>query len=225
MSLFKIFLRKKTYLLAAILFSGCINFNQEVHIYPDGSGKMFIHYWMAVPDSQNVEIFNTLGIFNPDSIRKEFESVYTKIEDVEVYYDSSDSTTHAKLKFSFSSIDSLNLVEAFKDSRFRFEDGAPGQKIFSQFIPPIATGFGIDGKKFRVTYRYTFSGEVITHNATEEDGKALVWSYNLSEIGSGKTISVTIKPYKLKETPVWIYVISGIVLLIVIIFLFRKKKD
>ena len=42
---------------------------------------------------------------------------------------------------------------------------------------------------------------------------------------AGKTISVTFIPYKIKETPYWIYMISGAVLIIVIIFLFKKKKD
>ena len=95
----------------------------------------------------------------------------------------------------------------------------------SQFIPPIATGFGIDGTEYTITYVYKFSGTIITHNAHMEDGQTLTWKYTLAEIGSGKTISVTFRPFKLKETPYWIYVLSGIVLLIVIIFLFRKKKD
>jgi len=47
----------------------------------------------------------------------------------------------------------------------------------------------------------------------------------LDEIGKGKTISVTFKPFKLKETPYWIYILAGLVLLIVIFFLVRKKKD
>jgi LPXTG-motif cell wall-anchored protein len=105
------------------------------------------------------------------------------------------------------------------------KDGAAGQKIFSQFIPPIATGFGIDASAFHVTYIYRFSGEIITHNAVSKEGDRLIWRYSLDEIGKGKTISVTFRPYKIRETPVWIYALAGLVLLIVIIFLFRKKKD
>jgi len=209
----------------SMLLIGCLNYIQDINLYPDGSGKMRIIYWMKLPDSENLKILDKIGIFNPDSIRSEFSSIYSMIENIEVFSDSTDSTMHTLIELSFESIDSLNQTRAFKESNFSLKDGASGQKIFSQFIPPIATGFGIDGSAYTVTYKYTFSGEIITHNATTVEDRVLIWTYNLSEIGSGKTISVTFRPYKLKETPYWIYVLSGLVLLIVIIFLFRKKKD
>ncbi len=186
---------------------------------------MRITYWMKMHDNENLQILDKIGLFNADSIRSQFSSPYNKITDVEVYTDTTDSTIHAKMEMTFNHIDSLNYTKAFSDAHFSLEDGAAGQKVFTQFIPPIATGFGFDGSDFKVTYKYTFGGEIITHNATKKDGRVLIWEYNLSEIGSGKTISVTFKPYKLKETPYWIYVLSGVVLLIVIIFLFKKKKD
>jgi len=212
-------------LLWAAFFSGCINYTQETQIYPDGSGKMLIHYWMSLPDSESVIAMNNLGIFREDSIRSEFASTFINIKSVKVYSDSTDSTSHAEIEFSFPHIDSLNYTRAFSDAHFSLVDGAAGQMIFSQFIPPIATGFGIDGSKFFVTYRYRFSGEIITHNSVSQEEDYLVWKYNLAEIGKGKTISVTFRPYKIKETPYWIYGLAGLVLLIVIIFLFRKKKD
>ncbi len=208
-----------------LAFQGCLNYYQDINLYADGSGKMRITYWMKMPDNENLKILDKIGLFNADSIRNQFSSKYNKITDVEVYTDSTDSTTHAKIEMTFNHIDSLNYTKAFSDSRFSLEDGAAGQKVFTQFIPPIATGFGFDGSNFMVTYKYTFGGDIITHNATRVDGRVLIWEYTLSEIGSGKTISVTFKPYKLKQTPYWIYVLSGVVLLIVIIFLFKKKKD
>jgi hypothetical protein len=186
---------------------------------------MTINYWMRVPDSASIKILDRIGIFNADSVRKEFSSKYTKIENTEVFSDSTDSTTHAIINLSFTNIDSLNNIKAFSEANFSLRDGAADQKIFSQFIPPIATGFGMDGSDYNVTYKYKFSGEIVTHNATEVNGRVLIWHYSLTDIGRGKTISVTFRPYKLKETPFWIYIVSGLVLLIVIIFLFRKKKD
>ncbi|MFO7446519.1 MAG: hypothetical protein R6W90_09135 [Ignavibacteriaceae bacterium] len=211
--------------LLFLLLNGCLNFIQDVNLYPDGSGKMRIQYWMSLPDNENAKVIENVGIFNTDSIRSEFSSDYTTIKNIEVYTDSTDSTTHAIVELTFVHIDSLNKTKAFSDANFSLKDGASGQKIFSQFIAPIATGFGIDGNAFKVTYKYTFSGEIITHNAQTMEDRTLVWNYTLSEIGSGKTISVTFRPYKLKETPYWIYVLSGLVLLIVVFFLFRKRKD
>ncbi|MEO8399196.1 MAG: hypothetical protein ABI550_05190 [Ignavibacteriaceae bacterium] len=212
-------------IIMLLFLPGCLDYIQEVKLYPDGSGKMKINYWMLSPDKESISIIDKIGIFNPDSIRKEFTSPFSSIDNIEVYADTTDSTTHAVIDLSFTHIDSLNKAKAFSEADFSLKDGASGQKIFSQFIPPIATGFGIDGSAFQVTYKYTFSGEIVTHNAQTVEKRTLIWNYTLAEIGSGKTISVTFKPYRLKETPYWIYILSGIVLLIVIVFLFRKKKD
>lgn len=211
--------------LAFLPLNGCLNYIQEVHLYPDGSGTMKINYWMKLPVNEDTTTINKVGIFNKELIEKEFSSAYTIMNNVEVYIDSVDSSTHAIIDLDFIHIDSLNNVERFENYQFSLKDGASGQKVFTQYIPPIATGFGIDGSEYKVTYIYIFSGTIITHNALAEDGQKLTWSYTLAEIGSGKTISVTFRPFKLKETPYWIYLLSGIVLLIVIIFLFRRKKD
>lgn len=186
---------------------------------------MRINYWMNLPQNVDSTYLNKIGIFNPELIEKEFSSNYTIINNIEVYVDSADSTTHSLIQLNFSHIDSLNKVKVFEDFRFSLKDGASGQKVFTQYIPPIATGFGIDGSEYSVIYTYKFFGTIVTHNAHTETGQTLTWTYTLAEIGSGKTISVTFRPYKLKETPYWIYVLSGLVLLIVIIFLFRRRKD
>jgi hypothetical protein len=209
----------------SILITSCLNYVQDTTIYPDGSGKMQINYWMKFTDTTNVATILKLEIFNPDSVRKEFSSPFVEIVNITTYSDSTDSTVHANIELNFNNVDSLNTVNAFAQSRFSLEDGAASQKIFTQFIPPVTTGFGIDGSAYRVTYNYEIRGDIITHNATNKSGNNLTWSYSLSEIGKGKTISVTFKPFKLKETPYWIYILAGLVLLIVIFFLVRKKKD
>jgi hypothetical protein len=213
--------------LLSVFLTGCLNYIQDVHVYPDGSGKMAINYWMPLPSIESTEMLDKMGIgiFNADSIKNGFTSQYSTIENIEVYTDSSDTTIHAVVELSFTHIDSLSKTKAFKDAKFSLKDGAAGQKIFSQFIQPFATGFGFDEGAYKVIYKYRFSGDIITHNAVRTENRTLIWEYDLSEIGSGKTISVTFRPYKLKETPYWIYILSGFVLLIVIIFLFRKKKS
>lgn len=218
----------KNFIVIALLgltLNGCINYEQRVLIYPDGSGNMEIHYWLQVPDSVSRASITKLGIFIPDSIRNEFSSRFVKILSIDCYSDTTDSTYHTKIKIEFSSIDSLNTIKAFSQYEFRLVDGAGNQKIFSQFIPPVTTGFGVDASKFYVKYIYEIRGDIITHNATERNRNILTWKYNLSDIGRGKTISVTFRPYKLKETPAWIYYLAGLVLLVVIFYLFRKKKD
>lgn len=212
-------------LIMPFILTSCLNYYQEVKLAIDGSGSMHIDYWMLLPDDESASVVSKIGIFTPDSIKKEFTSKHSIVENVVVYQDTTDSTTHAVLELKFTHIDSLNNTKAFSDAQFSFKEGAAGHIVFSQFIPPIATGFGIDGSVYHVRYQYTFSGDIITHNAHSSSGRTLIWLYALSEIGGGKTISVTFRPFKLKETPVWIFILSGFVLLLVIFFLLRKKKS
>lgn len=220
---------KKIIIIASTLlilpFSGCLNYIQDMTIYPDGSGKMKINYWMDFHTSANIPVIESIGIFNPDSIRNEFSSDFTKVTFIEAKSDTTDSTLHAIIHLDFTHVDSLSKLKVFSQYEFSLKDGASGQKIYTQYIPPITTGFGIDGSKYSVTYNIDFRGDIVTHNATNQIGKILIWSYSLPEIGRGKTISVTFKPFKLKETPYWIFILSGLVLLVVIIFLLKKKKD
>ena len=211
--------------LILFYFTGCLNYVQEIILYPDGSGKTHIDYWMKLPDEESKTVADNIGIFNPDSIRSEFSSVHINIVSIEVYSDTTDSTTHAIIDFTFDHIDSLNLAKAFSDANFAFQEVAQGVINFTQFIPPIATGFGIDANQYNVSYIYTFSGTILTHNAHLVEKRTLTWNYSLADIGGGKTISVTFRPHKLKETPNWIYMLTGTVLALVIYFLFRKQKD
>lgn len=218
---------KKFLSIVFILFSfyGCINYEQRTYIYPDGTGNMAIHYWMKAVDSTSLYHLSTLNIFNSDTIKKEFDYSFLKNLEIETYSDSTDTTMNAKIKFEFTSVDSLNLIRTFSQYQFSLTDGAAGQKVFSQFIPPITSGFGMDSQNYRIKYIYTFHGDVVFHNATSENKRELIWDYSYSEIGKGKTISVTFKPFKIKETPVWIYILAGLVLSIVVFYLFRKKRD
>jgi len=212
-------------MLFLTLFSGCLNYKQEVILYPDGSGKMKIDYWMKFMNEESEKVVDNLGIFNADSIKSAFQSSYCRVENVTVHRDTVDSSSHALINISFNHIDSLINTNIFAEYNFSFHEKAGGQVDFSQFIPPIATGFGIDAGNFNVTYKYTIPGEIISHNASQFSGKTLTWQYKLSEIGGGKTISVVFQPYKLKETPIWIYFLSGAVLLLVLFFLLKKKKS
>lgn len=212
-------------ILFSSIFSGCLNYSQEVILYPDGSGKMKIDYWMKFTNKESEKVVENLGIFNSDSIKNSFQSDYCLVENVTVYRDTTDSTTHAIIQLSFNNIDSLNKTKAFSEYDFSFQEKTGGQIIFSQLIPPIATGFGIDASSYNVTYKYSIPGEIISNNATSASGKTLTWKYKLSEIGGGKNIIVTFQPYKLKETPIWIYILSGAVLLLVMFFLLKKRKS
>ncbi|MFH1198440.1 MAG: hypothetical protein V1720_22245 [bacterium] len=214
----------KIALLALALLAGCLNYEQITTIKTDGSGDMYIHYWMHWRNDRDTTTINQLGLFNQDSIRSEFSSLYNTMDNIEVYNDFSDSTIHAKIEITFNSFDSLNYTKAFKGANFSIKNGPNNTRIFSQFIKPFATGFGFESNALNITHVYYLPGEITFHNANSLTRNKLTWEYTLAEIGTGKTITATYRPYKLKETPKWIYYSALTILVVVIVYLFRKRK-
>ncbi len=212
-----------SFLFFFIFLNGCLNYTQITTIKKDGSGNMFIHYWMKWSTAKDSSLAEQLGIFSKDSVYKEFSSAYSSIKKAEVYKDLNDSTIHTQITLDFNSLDSLNRTPAFRKSELSIKDGPKNTKIFSQFVPPIATGFGYQSKNFSITYVYYLPGETLSHNATEIEMNKLTWKYTPDDIGTGKYITATYRPFKLKETPVWIYFCALGVFIVVVVFLFSKR--
>lgn len=221
------FMQKKTLLILPLLMlflSSCLNYTQITTIKTDGSGEMFVHYWMKWEDKRDSLLLNKLHIFNEDSINSEFSSKYNTIERVETFVNYSDSTIHAQVELEFNNFDSLKFTKAFKGANFTLQDGPSETKIFSQFIAPFPTGFGTKTDQFVITLVYYLPGEILDHNASSKSRNKLTWEYSLADIGSGKTITATYRPFRLKETPPWVYYSTLAVIIVVLIYLFRKRK-
>ncbi len=213
-----------TIFFISLFLNGCLDYEQITNLKIDGSGDMYIHYWMKANNITDSTIIEKVGIFNPDSIKNEYSSQHLNITNIEVYRDDNDSTIHAKVMFTFNRIDSLNYTKKFKDMNFVFKSIDKNVMLFSQYVPPFATGFGIKGQEFKIIYTYYIPGEIFTHNANERSNNKLTWAFTLEEIGTGKTISATFRPFKLKETPVVIYYAALFVIVVVVFYLLKKKK-
>ena len=211
-------------LLIPLLLGGCLNYEQTTTLKIDGSGKMFIHYWTKWKTEKDSLLIENMGVFNKEGLTKELTASFTSITECEIYRDSADTTIHAKIEFEFTSVDSLNKMKFFNGANFTFKDGADNLKFFSQQVQPFATGFGIDRSKCNLTYTYYIPGDILQHNADELSNNKLTWNFNLDSVGTGKTLSATFRPFKLKETPTWIFATALGVLVVVFIFLFKKKK-
>ena len=104
-------IRKKEYSTVVTIFSvvffflsGCLNYIQDVNIYPDGSGKMSLHYWSNLPYDINSDQLKNINFFNKDFLRKEYYSKYYDLKEIKVYTDSTDGTTHAIINITFKLI-------------------------------------------------------------------------------------------------------------------------
>lgn len=215
---------KLLFILLASLTS-CLNYTQITTIRTDDSGKMYIHYWMHMDPDLDSLLLTKLGLFNEDSLKNIFESDFTNLNFTKVYHDFSDSSLHSQIEFEFTNFDSLNKLQFFKHSELSVKDGPEDTKIFSQFIQPITTTFGLYDRSLTVSHIYYLPGEIINHNANSHSRNKLTWIFNLDDIGTGKTISANYIPFRLKETPRWIYYLAGMVIIIVLVFLLRKRKN
>ncbi|PID61260.1 MAG: hypothetical protein CR986_03080 [Ignavibacteriae bacterium] len=220
----KKFLQLIIFFFLAIIITSCLNYDQITVIKTDNSGKMFIHYWMKMDTDLDSLLQTKLGVFNKDSLKNNFTASFINQKYANVYNNFNDSTLHAQIEFEFSYFDSLNLLKFFKHAELSVKDGDDDTKIFSQFIQPITTSFGLYNKEFHIEYIYYLPGEIISHNANSKFRNKLTWSFNVDNLGPGKVITATYIPFRLKETPKWIYILAGLVIIIVLIFLLRKNK-
>ncbi len=220
-------IRNKNFLLlifVSLFITSCLNYNQVTTIKTDNSGKMYIHYWMNMDPELDSLLITRLGLFNKETLTNNFTAKFTKINYVSIYHDFTDSTLHAQIEFEFSNFDSLNHLAFFKHSELDVKDGPEGTKIFSQFIQPITTTFGLSESNYSISYIYYLPGEIINHNANSLSRNKLEWNFSIDDIGNGKIITATYIPFRLKETPTWIYILASLVMLVVLIFLLKKSK-
>lgn len=213
-----------SFLFLTLILTSCLNYTQVTTIKTDGSGELFVHYWMSWDSKEDSIWLNKLYIFNPDSVKKQFESANNEINRVDTFINYEDSTIHTQVELEFVNFDSLLSTAAFKGSYFQLVDGPDGTKIISQFMAPVFIGIGINPKEYSYKIVYYLPGEILKHNADSKDSNKLTWEYTLDEIGKGKNLTATFRPYKLKETPSWVYISTLFVIIVVIFFLFRRRK-
>ncbi len=212
------------YIFSAILLTGCLNYEQITTIYGNHSGKMFIHYWTNKIDLTDSTYLTKLKLFDENTIRQEYNSKFVNLNDIEIYTDYSDSTLHAKVNLTFENIDSLKFSKAFRQASISIKDLPDGNQLFSQAINSYFFGFGIEPSEYKMKYVYYLPGKIINHNGNYSSNNKVVWEFRMDQIDKIKTLSATFKPYPLKETPKIIYYLAGFVLLVVFVFIFRKRK-
>ena len=207
-----------------IVVSSCLNYEQVTTINTDNTGRMYVHYWIKINFNADSILINKIGLFNKNVIKKEFTSKYSKIKKIEIYKDYADSTIHVKINLTFNNFDSLNQAPAFRGAQLSIKDGPGGTKIFSQYIPPISAGFGLDSNINIIKYIYYLPGEIQSDNANSLSRNRLTWVFTPKELKKGKIIKAKYIPFRLKETPKWVLILSFVVILIVLVFLFWKRK-
>ena len=207
----------------ALLFIGCINYEQETHLNTDGSGSVTVHYW-AKENNVMWLSSNKLG-FDESKIREQYKSPNITVKDVKVELDTKDSTKHVRVNLDFKDINKLSEVSGFKDNTIKWEDKGEAY-VLTHTIKADTSAGGFGMNEYTLTYTYHMPADVISSSATKTDGKTLVWKHNLSQLANDIIMTATVKKSSGvggNTTTIIIIAVLAIVVIGGILFLTRRK--
>jgi hypothetical protein len=203
----------------AIILTGCLDYTQESQINRDGSGTMKLSYSLPPGSEQGRTLAQE---FDTATIRTRLKDTAYTIVSLTRTMDSTDAFS-VVIEISFNDIRLLNSAQLFNRFDLSFEDGAPGQKKFSQYIRPQSDKVN-PRMQFLSKFIFEFDGQMITHNAHKVEGDKYIWEFKVQDIGDGKYIEATFAPQDTNYTP---FIIAGVVAIFLIFaigfFIVQKK--
>jgi hypothetical protein len=234
-----------------LLAAGCINYDQQMELNSNGSGKMVMHYSMA---SQLVSMMQMGGSsggegenempfkLKEEEVKADLKAPGVKVEKFETKTEGDQQ--HFYVHLTFDKVTSLNATKTFKDMQITWkEDG--GVTTFSQVLKGKKKAAGATegddqmGKQMAQAmfgnaafkYNVKFPAKVLpapdTNGTISEDGQSVSWSFPLVEMESGdKVMTAKFKSGGLSMKTLAIIAGAGFITLIGligIILMMRKK--
>ncbi len=236
--------------LALLSFASCINYDNEITLNNDGSGKVHIHYWMAE------SMYNMMkgqppkegeapkaDPFSEEEVIKTYqgEGLTVVPKSFKTYKDEEkEPNRHVELDVSFKNITNLSNCKEFEKWVFQFQ--AKDSIVFSAVLPSEKkpdTEMTEEEKKsaksasdMLAAYTYTmtikFPGKVIETNGTidTEDPSKVKWTISMSA-KNDEGMNLTAKVEKGKSGgPLPLIIFGGFIVVIIIIAIVAggKKK-
>jgi hypothetical protein len=238
-------------IILAVTLAGCINYDQQVDVNKNGSGKMIMHYSMA----QQLVSMMSMGDqggggsdqempfkLKEEEVKKDLAAQGVKVDKFETKTEGDQQ--HFYVHISFDNIANLNQTQTFKDMQFGWTD-ADGVITYTQTLKgkPKKEGeaddpqakqmaqamFGSAAFKYTVKLPSKALPAPDTNGTIAEDGMTVSWSYPLVELDSGdKVMTAKFKSGGLPFSIGMIAIVAGAVLLSLIglafiIMVMRKK--
>jgi hypothetical protein len=225
-----------------IVVAGCINYDQELTLNPDGSGSVTVRYDSAAqkPGGEKADMAADVPMlaFTEEAITAEYDGSGATVRDIVVgVLEGSEETPEATYSLDFGSVTDLNGygIFAIEGDKLKqtFSLEADGEnRIFKevvQFKMEVEDPEQLSSYEFN--YTLNCPGEIVETNGTVE-GNTITWKYTLDklinndiemtatyvggEAAGGSKIAVIIG--------IILCVVILIVVIIVIIVLLSKKK-
>jgi len=192
----------------AVLVAGCINYEEDIELNADGSGKMLMHY--SIP--QQLHAMMELGQdtqqdkqeempfkFKEAEIRADLQAPGVTVEKVESKAEGDQQ--HFYVYISFKKLTDLNQTKPFQKMQFQwkeedkkvtFQQTLQGDKKQSEENPmgdQMASAV-LGNAKF--TFKVKLPGKALpapdTNGTIQEDGNTVLWSYPLLEASKGQVM-------------------------------------
>lgn len=238
--------------LSTLFVAGCINYDQEVQLNANGSGKMLIHYSLA---QQLVGMMamggQEQGEKKPDmpfkvteaDIRKDLTVKGVRIDKFEQKTEGDQANFY--ITVSFDNIKDLNQSEMFKKMQFDWikngnvttftqtlkgntekkEEAGGNDQMGKQMAQAM---FGNAAFKFKVVLPAKAMPSPDTNGTIAEDGKTVSWTIPLVDAMDKKTDTVMTAKFKAGLPMALILGIAGgalvfLIAVVVIVMAMRKK--
>jgi hypothetical protein len=227
--------------IGLIIVAGCINYDQDLTLNPDGSGTIMVRYDSAAQSGEKTEEGSiSMGgapelSFTEKEIVAEYEGAPFAVRDIVIGKTDSDAP-EATYYIDFDNVADLNgrgifALEGDKLKQTFSLDTSGDLTVFKQLVQlKMEVEDPSSLSEYKFTYKLTAPGEVKETNGTAE-GNVVTWEYSLDKLinedvemtasyqpaaGGGGKVALIIG--------IILCVIIVIVIIIVIIVLLTKKK-
>jgi hypothetical protein len=227
--------------IGLIIVAGCINYDQDLTLNPDGSGTIMVRYDSAAQSGEKTEEGSiSMGgapelSFTENEIVAEYEGAPFAVRDIVIGKTDSDAP-EATYYIDFDNVADLNgrgifALEGDKLKQTFSLDTSGDLTVFKQLVQlKMEVEDPSSLSEYKFTYKLTAPGEVKETNGTAE-GNVVTWEYSLDKLinedvemtasyqpaaGGGGKVALIIG--------IILCVIIVIVIIIVIIVLLTKKK-
>ncbi len=229
--------------VALVVVAGCINYDQELTLTPDGSGTVKVRYDRTGGSTGEEEGEGSLDMsgapklsFTEEEITAEYEGSAVTVRDI-VIGETDASVPEATYYIDFKNVTDLNgygifALEGDKLKQTFSLDAAGDTQVFKQLVQlKMDVEDPSQLSEYKFTYLLNAPGEVVETNGTVTEN-TVKWEYTLDKLINNDTEMTA--TYKAAATGgggnvaiiigIILCVIIIIVIIIVIIVLLTKKK-
>ena len=197
-------------LLPVILITGCFDYDEEITMNPDGSGKLFIHY-QAERDMKFETLYFPTDRYDIEyNINKNYEVEGLESQPHQILQ--KEDQTHVYMAFNFNNLTSLGNAPRFQNEEFNLSEKDQAitlqrflyldERNLDKTKLLLKSGFksifnrGIL-EEIRFRFQWVVPGEIIDSNATLlGDKNRAIWTLTLAEILKNRSTQffLTYKP-------------------------------